>query len=163
MIATSKAEAEATHPVDELRTSAMGPPLDFQVGEAARPVREHGLRGRLYVWMQQILAVAAGCVAVAVPWVPSEMVGRDLTPALRAVVVVTLAALAVSQWLLANGVKHFRKWAWYGAMILFALTTVDDVLDVQRGFDDFAANAVWLCIRIYWVAYFWQRRADFDI
>ncbi|HEX8321067.1 hypothetical protein [Longimicrobium sp.] len=163
MITTSTAEAEAKRPVDERRTLALGPPLNFQLGETARPVREHGLRGRLYVRMQQILAVVVGCLAVAVPWVPSVMVGSDLTPALGAGAVVTLTVLAVSQWLLAKGVKHFRKWAWYGAMFLFALTTVEDVLDVQRGFDDFAGNAVWLCIRIYWVAYFWQRRTDFDL
>jgi hypothetical protein len=163
MDAPRTVEVEAEPALDDLRTAAVGQPLDFQVGDSARPVREHGLRGRLYVWMHQISAVLVGCLAVAVPWIPSETVGREVTHALRAGAVVMLVGLAISQWLLAAGVERFRKWAWYVAIFLFALTTVDDVLDVQRGLDGLAGNAVWLCIRIYWVAYFWQRRADFDI
>jgi hypothetical protein len=163
MHATRTLEIDAEPAVDELRNAALAQPLDFQLGDSARPVRPHGLRGRLYVWVHQVSAVLVGGFAAAVPWIPSEMAGREVTPAFRAASMVMLVGLAVSQWLLAAGVKRFRRWAWYVAMVLFALTTVDDVRDVQRGFGGFAGNAVWLCIRIFWVAYFWRRRKDFDV
>lgn len=130
------------------------PPL--VVGDRAEVKREHEWPGSLFFVLSYIVAVGLGAGAVGcAAW------GVFTLNPVTAGMALLLGAGAAVQGRLATEVEHFSRWGWYGAMVELAAAAVAKLWSMAQG--NVVGGAIGLCIDLAWMAYFWERRDQFDI
>lgn len=130
------------------------PPLF--VGDRAEVAREHEWPGSLFYILSFVAAVglaagAVGCVGWGVFTAEPGLVAVGLLMGIGAGV----------QWRLATEVQHFSRWGWYGAMVELAAAAATKVWGMAEG--NVVGGLIGLCIDVAWMAYFWERRDEFDV
>lgn len=166
-------EATPAYPLDAPAAPLPDPPpsawLPLTAGDAAslqaaeRP--EHGWPGSLFVFLANLAALGLGLVALGAGLgVILFLLMGDWGPAgLAALACVGLSVGCVLQRTLASNVDHFTRWGWYGAMAELALVTLAKVQAIVTEPTDFVGPMIGIVLDLLWMAYFWERRADFDV
>jgi hypothetical protein len=152
--------AVAAEPLDAADTAW----LAITAGDSAtihtRP-REHAWPADLYILLANLsgLGLAVGAVAMG------AAIAVDLAlPSVFPIGTVLMMALgSVIQFSLANHLKHFSRWGWYGAMAELAFLTLSKVATIVTEPGAMIGAGIGIAIDVLWMRYFWNRRADFDI
>jgi hypothetical protein len=129
------------------------------MGDAAVPAaRRHGLRATLFIAFIYLMAAISGVAFVAFAY--SAASSGDLVEAGWALGV---GVWAVLQWRLADEVRRFSRWGWYGAMaaLSVALGTKLFWAFVLRDLAYFFLSL--LIVDALLLHYFWTRRDQFDV
>lgn len=145
---------------DAQASSDVPEPLPGMVmGDAAVPAtRRHGLRGTLFIAFSYMMAAISGVTFVVFAY--SAASSGSLVEAGWALGV---GVLAVLQWRLADEVRRFSRWGWYGAIAALAVAVVTKL------FWAFALREVayfflsLLIVDALLLHYFWTRRDQFDV
>jgi hypothetical protein len=168
------------HPTE----AALGQPLDPRLDPVAptalaitagdlpasgeEAAREHDWPATLFIFLGHLTSWGLGLAAVGTllmmmlaenGW-PREPLGVAAGLALAA----ALAAGSFLQRHLAESVKNFTRWGWYGAMGELAFATLAKVNVLVGDPAGEGVGAVFgIAIDLLWMKYFWERRADYDV
>jgi hypothetical protein len=127
------------------------------VGESAVAAPAvHAWPGKLFVGLSRLTAYGLAIYMVmALPYGLLGLNPRSLGMGLLAGVGV------VVQRRLAEGVAHFTRWGWYGAMAEVSAVTAAKLWALATG--SASGIGVSLLLDVVWLRYFWRRRAEFDV
>jgi hypothetical protein len=130
-------------------------------GEAAP---KHGWPASIFILLSNLAAFGLGFGAiVAAAGAPFAFFRGDGDAGMIALLAVVLGLGFVVQRALAQNVKHFTRWGWYGAMAELAFVTLSKVNVLLTDPESSGAAVVGIVIDLLWMRYFWERRGDFDV
>jgi hypothetical protein len=128
-------------------------------------VLEHGRPGDWFIFLSQLTAIGMGVGAVGamIGFVIALLGGETEYLGVLALAMVGLSIGYEVQSTLAQHVKHFSRWGWWGAMAELVVVTLSKVVALAADPGSFMGPAIGLAIDAVWLRYFWERRQDFDI
>lgn len=127
--------------------------------------QEHNWPASLFIFLMNLtaLGLGAGAAGSALVALGTLMAGEWELGGLLALLTVGLVLGCVVQRGLSRHVKHFSRWGWYGAMVELGLMMLSNVSMMISEPSSIAGGAFAIGINLLWMAYFWERRADFDV
>lgn len=131
------------------------------MGDAAVAApRRHGLPGQLFIASSYVMSVSSAFGVVAFAFLATVDADAGFAPWTRAL---ATCVWAVLQWRVADEVRRFSRWGWYGAMAELGIAAASKVVWVFLLPEQAFAFLVLLGIEAGLLRYFWNRRAQFDV
>lgn len=126
---------------------------------------EHGRPGDWFIFLSKLTAIGmgVGAAGATILFVVALLGGETQYLGVLALAVVGLSIGFLVQSNLAEHVKHFSRWGWWGAMAELVVVTLSKVVALAADPGSFMGPAIGLAIDAVWLRYFWERRKDFDI
>ncbi|HEX6040216.1 hypothetical protein [Longimicrobium sp.] len=163
---------ETTFGQQQIDAAALEPPpsawLPLTAGDrqlAGEAAPEHNWPASLFIFLTNLTAIGCGIGAVVVGFVAVALMweGEWMQAGGAGLMAAGLALGCVVQRSLATNIRHFTRWGWYGAMAELALLTLSKVDMLLTEPAALAVAIIGIGIDLVWMAYFWERRADFDV
>lgn len=143
--------------------------LPLTAGDQAALTRqaapEHGWPASIFIFLSNLTAfgLAAGALGTAIALLVALFSGEWPFAGFMVLATAGLALGAVVQRGLAQHVKNFSRWGWYGAMAELAFVTLSKVNVLITEPEAAAGAVVGIVVDLLWMGYFWNHRADFDV
>jgi hypothetical protein len=136
-----------------------------QVALTREAVAEHGWPASIFIFLSYLTAVGLGVGAAGAALTGIVALVSADWPFAGFLLLATagLSLGVVLQYSLAQHVRHFSRWGWYGVMVELACITLAKVNLLLTEPDAAAGGMAGIVIVLLWMAYFWKRRADFDV